>query len=128
MNTVIAVTSIREQEEVTHNILEQLKLTYVSDLTITIIQSRINQIDVYHAVGESKNLASSYKIVLVPITISLDVLQGYPRETNINVTRVLKKIDSLKDTVIHYVNAKRFQKPPVDNTKALQDALKNIFG
>ena len=76
MNLIIA-TSTKEQQDLIKLLRESLDLAYHADNTVFVVQSSITKLDVYHSVKGTRHLAKSYKVVIVPISMSLDSLCGY---------------------------------------------------
>jgi len=127
MIKVIAVTSTKEQQEVIDFLREELQSLYVADPDITIVQSDIRQIDVIHHVNNRDNLAASYRVVTVPVTISYEQLKGFPLSTSFNINRVLTRLDHLKQEVIKMVNTYDRKSTSIHQKDALEKAARNLF-
>lgn len=128
MVSVIAVTSIREQQDVLAYIRERLKLEHHSDTTITVTQPSLSRIDVYQTVNGMQHLAMRYNIVLISLTISYENLLGFPQTTNINITRVLAKLEKMKANIIDIANKTKLPSPAEKKQReALSKAAKQLF-
>ena len=126
--TIFVVTSTKEQQSVMAYLREKLKLDYHNDLSVTVVQSALTRVDVWHTVKGSKNLAASYVVLFVPVTMSLDSLLGFPQNTNININLLLQKLDNMKKDAVQFVNARK-AKTFVKNSQkeALSRAAKSLF-
>ena len=130
MNLIVA-TSTKEQQDIMSFLRESLKLTYHADASITIIQASIIRLDVYHSVKGTKNLVKSYKVIIVPISMSLESLNGYSHDTNININRLIDKLDRMKAEAVCFVN--HFKNNTIRKQKdahskiALANAVKLLF-
>lgn len=128
MQSIVVVTSIKEREEVLEYLQDTLKAAYHTDLSISIIQSNLNKIDVYHEVKGMKHLVGSYIVVLIPITMSLESLYGYSPTANININRVIARLESMKAIAINFVNSrKQTSKTTQRQNMALAKAAKLLF-
>jgi hypothetical protein len=60
--------------------------------------------------------------------MSLDKLNGYSPTTNININRLLAKLDSMKEEVISFVNAKKVvSQTEARDKEAFKRAAKKLF-
>lgn len=107
MKTVIAVTNNKEQEETMKYLFEMLNLEYITDYSVVVSKTGLSKIDVYHNVNGTSHLANSYRVIIIPVSLSYDSLKGLSPTTNINITRVLEKLDNMKKELIDYVNISR---------------------
>lgn len=125
---IIVATSIREQQEVISYLKEKLHELYHADPSVSIVQTTMTQIELHHQVKDSFNVAARYLVVLVPVSMSLDKLQGYSHRDNININKLLKKLDRMKAEAIAFVNAHK--KPSIQtlrHQKQLTDAVQSLF-
>lgn len=128
MEYIIVTTNPIEQQEAMEYLNDKLKEMYLTDPSITIIKSGMSKIDIAHRVGEKYNIAATYKVVIVPVTISFEKLHGLPFNANINITKLLARIDSLKTEAISYVNKRKIVPPDVKlRHKALVEAVNLMF-
>jgi len=104
MKQLVVVTTLQEQQNMVGKLRERLKVMYHTDTSIEIVQSGLSRIEVRHRVGDIINTAATYQVVLVPISMSLETLKGYPSSTNINITSLLQRLDKMKDEAIRFVN------------------------
>jgi hypothetical protein len=125
MINVIAVTSMTEQKEVMRYLLSKLKNEYLTDSSVSVIQSGITKIEIYHEVNDCKVLAMKFCVVMVPISISLEPLAGFPSSTNFNINRVIEKLDKMKIQAISQINQNRTSVRKTD--KALHAAVQQLF-
>lgn len=128
MNNIIVATSIREQQDIVSLLKESLKVMYLTDTSISIVQRNLSKVDVYHSVKGMNHLAASYTVVLISVSMSLDKLNGYSPTTNININRLLAKLDSMKEEVISFVNAKKVvSQTEARDKEAFKRAAKKLF-
>jgi hypothetical protein len=128
MNTVIVTTSTREQQEVMSNLRERLKIEYLTDTTITVVQSGITKIDIYQMVKGTNILAGTYRVVIVPVSMSLDSINGFSPTTNININRLIKHLDVMKAQAITFVNSRKIKQPMLRQEKdVFKTALNSLF-
>lgn len=121
MTNIIVTTSTREQQDVMSYLKEKLRSEYFTDTSISIIQSGIAKVDVIHSVKGVKNLAARYQVVIVPVSMSLDSLLGFSHTTNININRLLDRLEKMKAEAIAFVN---LHKKPSHMVTKQKDALK----
>jgi hypothetical protein len=128
MTHLIVVTNTIEQKDVMSFLKESLISQYYTDTDVTVVQSGITKIDVYHSVGGVRNIANTYKVAIVPVSMSLDPLYGYSPTTNININRLLARLDKMKDEAIAFVNTQKKPSKMVNKQKeALARAAKLLF-
>lgn len=128
MTDIIVATSMKEQQNIMEYLKEELKNTYYTDSSVTIVQSGISKVDVMHSVKDGMNLAKRYQIVIVPISMSLDSLQGFSHTTNININRLIARLDKMKSEAIAFVNIHKAPSPLIRRQKeALATAAKHLF-
>jgi hypothetical protein len=130
MKYVLVATNTTEQQEIMVYLRDKLKLMYHADPDVTVIQSGVSKIDILHNCGRGVNVAASYQVIVVPVSISLDKLRGYASDTNFNISRLLRRIDEIKTEVITAVNANRRKvlSPEMKrNHDALKDAVNLMF-
>lgn len=128
MKHIIAVTSLSEQRDTIVKVTEALKVLYHTDTSIIVAQSSLSRIDVYHTVNSIRHIAASYHIVIVPITISLENLRGYPSAAQINITRVIKKLDDMKKDVLKFVEVCKKPSPADHKAKmSFENAMGILF-
>jgi hypothetical protein len=127
MNSVIVVTSVLEAERAVAALRTQLIAAYHTDLDISIVQSGIHNITVFHEVKGRKNVASTYRIVIIPISMSLEALSGFSGDTNFYINSVIDKLDEMKATVTNFVRRQRRSIAPKSNEAHFNDALKLLF-
>jgi hypothetical protein len=128
MEQIIVVTSNKEQQEVVSYLRESLKLEYMTDISISVVQTSMTTVKVLHKIfhkdgTDTTNVASIYKVVIVPISMSLDMLRGLSPDTNININKVLARLDTMKAEVINLVNTNKAHV----NRKKFADAAKRLF-
>jgi hypothetical protein len=128
MTNVIVTTSTREQQEVMSVLRERLKVEYLTDTTITVVQSGITKIDIYQLVKGNNLLAGSYIVVIVPVSMSLDSINGFSPTANININRLIKHLDVMKTQAIAFVNSRK-QKPLMvrSDKEAFKTAINSLF-
>lgn len=128
MTNLIIATSTKEQQEIMSFLKENLSLNFHSDTSVHIIQSSLTRIDVYQSIKGVKNFVKSYRVIIVPVSMSLDVLRGYSHDTNININRLLEKLDRMKAEAIMFVNSNKKVYNMVSRQKeALSKAAKLLF-
>lgn len=128
MEYIIVTTNPIEQQEAMEYLGDKLKEMYLTDPSITIIKSGMSKIDIAHRVKEQYNLAARYRVVIVPVTMNMDKLEGMPFNSSININKLLARLDTLKAEAIGYVNRHRHM--PEDaklRNKALVDAVYDMF-
>ena len=126
MTNIIVVTSCKEQQDTMEYILKKVNEWF--DLNIKVVKSGINKIDVYHETDGKKYIAASYRVIIVPVSMSLDTLRGFPHSTNINIHKLLDKLDSMKAEAIALVNSNRVPSPTeIKQKEALMKAAKYLF-
>jgi len=126
MTNIIVVTSCKEQQDVIKYILKKVNEWF--DLNVKVVQSGINKIDVYHETDGTKYIAASYRVLVVPVSMSLDTLRGFPHSTNINISKLLDKLDEMKREAISFVNLNRVPSPTeIKQKEALAKAAKFLF-
>lgn len=133
MINLIVATTISEQQNIMEYLAEELKSTYHNDMSVTVVQSGMSKIDVFHSVTkdlnmETLNLAVTYRVILVPISMSLDPLLGYSPTANININRLITRLDKMKSEAISFVNSHKTPSPLIRKQKeALANAAKHLF-
>lgn len=127
MQTVIAVTNLREQQQMMSQLAENLKVMYHTDNTISIAKISMSKIVVYHRVKDTRHIAASYDVLLLPVTISYDCLRGLPNTTNINISRVIKRLDEMKSELTSFVNLAKVKVNPTQKNVELKMALRRMF-
>jgi len=125
MKQLVVVTTLQEQQNMVGKLRERLKVMYHTDTSIEIVQSGLSRIEVRHRVGDIINTAATYQVVLVPISMSLETLKGYPSSTNINITSLLQRLDKMKDEAIRFVNV---CKKPTLMDRRKQMTFENALG
>jgi hypothetical protein len=105
MTNIIVVTNTREQQSIMTYLREKLKGDYLTDSSVTIVQSGMTRVDVIHTVKGMQHLAARYHVILVPISMSLENLRGFSHQTNININPLLKRLDAMKAEAIAFVNS-----------------------
>lgn len=116
MTNLIVATNMKEQQDIMRYIKEELHSMYHTDISITILQTGLSRIDVLHSVKGAQNLAARYQVVVVPISMSLEVLNGYSHNVNININKLILRLDHMKAEAIAFVN-----KHKVPSIKARRD-------
>jgi len=128
MQNIIVATTVQEQQDVLGLLKDKLKSEYHSDPTVTVVQSGLTKIDILHRVKGVDNLASTYKIVIIPLCMNLDSLKGFSHTANININMLLSRLDKMKAEAISFVN---LHKIPSNSHRQQRDALtraaKNLF-
>ncbi len=127
MQTVVAVTSMKEQQQMMSQLWENLNVMYHTDNTISIAKISMSKIVVYHQVKGTRHIAASYDVLLLPITISYDCLRGLPHTTNINISRVIKRLDEMKNELTSFVNLAKVKVNPTQKNVELKMALRRMF-
>jgi membrane protein CcdC involved in cytochrome C biogenesis len=127
MEHIIVVTSNKEQQEVISNLCEALNSEYHTDLNVTVSKISMTTVKVFHRVKESMNVAATYRVILIPISMSLDSLMGLSPGTNINVNKVLAKLDGMKTEVITFVNMRKATNKVQQHSKKFAESTKRLF-
>jgi hypothetical protein len=128
MLQLIVVTSAKEQQDVMAYLHEKLHSEYFADPSVSVIQSGITKIDVYHSVKGVKNLVVTYRVVIVPVSMSLESLMGFSHGTNININKLLAKLDRMKAEAVSFVNVHKMPSPMVKkHNDALAKAARGLF-
>lgn len=128
MQDIIVVTSYKEQEEVMRYLTAKLHEMHHTDITVSITKKTLSRIDVWQRIKGMQHLAASYILILIPITVQLDAIKGFPHSANININRVLERLDTIKAEIIAEVNARKYDvKKTKDTTKALKDSMNLMF-
>jgi hypothetical protein len=121
MTNLIVATSMKEQQDIMRYIKEELNSMYLTDHTVTIIAG-ISWVDVIHTIKDTQNLAARYQVVVVPVSMSLENLNGFSHSVNININKLLIKLDQMKAEAISFVNA---HKIPSIKARRDRDAFAN---
>jgi len=128
MTNIIVTTSTREQQEVMSVLKERLKVEYLTDTTITIVQASMTKINIYQLVKGNNLLAASYIVVIIPVSMSLDSINGFSPTANININRLIKHLDTMKTQAIAFVNSRKQRSLMVRSDKeALKTAVNSLF-
>lgn len=128
MTNIIVVTSIKEREDVVAFLLEKLKSIYYTDLSVDILHSAINKIDVYQRVKTERHLMISYKVIFVSVFMDLDQLKGHSHLDNVNINRLISKLDKMKTEAIRFVNTLKVPSAAtVQRKKAFERAARSLF-
>ena len=128
MVNLIAVTSLAEQKKVIDHLREALTLEYHLDLSVKVVQSTLNQVELHHYVKESVHIGAIYRTIFVPITMNLDGLRGFSPKDNVNINRVLAKLDAMKKEVIDFTNNRKVPTAQsIKQKKALAAAAQKLF-
>jgi hypothetical protein len=128
MEYIIVTTNPVEQQESMSYLETTLTSMYLTDTSITLVKSGTSKIVVMHRVGKSYNIAATYKVVIVPVTVNYDKLAGLPFDVNININRLISRLDQAKQEAITYVN--KHKTIPVNvklRNQALVEAVNNMF-
>lgn len=127
MQNIIAVTTIKEKEDMMCKMYDNLKALYLTDVSIS-IHRHVSRIDVMQQVNGMQHKAASYIVVVLPMSISLDGLKGFAHGTNINISHVLNRLDSIKAELIFLVNSrKNLARKAANKGNELKIALDRIF-
>jgi hypothetical protein len=127
MNVIVA-TSTQEQENIIEYLMEELKVMHHTDVSVSVLQTGIGKVDVMQNVNGTLVLAKRYKVIIIPISMSLDGLKGLPHSTNFNINRLIKKLDRMKAEAVGFVNA--YKTPSLEYVRqreALAKAAKHLF-
>jgi hypothetical protein len=127
MHTIIAVTNLREQQQMMSQLLDNLKVMYHTDNTISIAKISMSKIVVYHRVKDTRHIAASYDVLLLPVTMSYECLKGLPHTTNINISRVFKRLDDMKKELTQFVTTAKVKVNPTQKNVELKMALRRMF-
>lgn len=125
MNTVIAVTSINEQQRVMSHLQDSLKAMYLTDTSISIVKVSMSKINVLYRVKDTNHVAASYHVIFIPVSMSLESLRGFTG-ANINICNVLKKLDAMKTEAIAFAN--NYKNTKNKSNDELIKATKRLFG
>jgi hypothetical protein len=129
MTSIIVVTNTREQQSIMAYLREKLKGDYLTDHTISIVQSGMTRVDVIHTVKGTQHLVVRYHVILVPVSMSLENLQGFSHQTNININPLLKRLDAMKAEAIAFVSSHKL--PDISKQRhkeAFSKAMQTMFG
>lgn len=129
MTHVIAVPSVKEQQEMVSRVKENLSVLYHTDVSITVVRQSISTINVWQLINQVQVLAGTYHVIVVPISISLDKLKGFESKTNFNVRPLIRRIDELKQDILLFVNSQKLSGTQQSKEKKdLQDSINRLYG
>jgi hypothetical protein len=127
MQNIIVVTNNKEQQDVVSYLKDSLKIMYHTDISISIAQTGLSRVDVIHDVNGTKNIAATHRVILVPVSMSIDSIRGFSPTANININYLLKRLDQMKVEAISFVNSQKKSLNHVSQQDALAKAAKNLF-
>lgn len=116
MTSIIVVTSSRERDETIRNAKAKLKEIYLTDASVTVVQTNISTIKLYQLVNQTQVLMGVYRFIVIPVTLSFEQLEGVDPSVNININKLLIRIDSLKQEVQRFTDTRKIR-----NKRKLKD-------
>lgn len=118
MTHVIAVPNAAQRDSVVQKIVEVLKVTYLNEPDIIIMNDRIGRIKVKQRTGISPEgiTIKTICVAVIPMTISFEQLGGiYDTDIRYDFSQVIERIDSIRRQVLSY--GKKERSTPKDGSK-----------